>query len=646
MTSRFVTLSDYCILEYMLTPAGDPAPEIINTNYYFLENAHVDLFQIYNTDAYTATTKNTRGLSVVPVGGSKLIRVDLTDIPIYTAYDPAISETELSNSYSNALVMDTMRFHFASGFNFTEVENIILGARQKLNDLKQIQLVNILVTSATAQDLLTFNNKPLFLANTIYDKYIDIKVPACSYLDEDFTQFGSASFEYAITNGTGFIKNSPITVSLSEAEYEDLFADNGERYEAYRVVNYYEGAVAQVNEFDSLGAIIQEAADGDYIEFFATWNGAFPEDLISTLNAQGVDNDWILIHNLQVYEQVGSIVTPSGNFLVYQEDNFDVPLAYRPILKDAGFAVSMSIDYTVRLLNKRTGDQIIRTGSMSLFNPNKYGKRLAKLELADKPQSMKVYNKIVQKNLEISNLFTGKKIPTVATPTTSIVYVDKPVNVAVPTFYKQANIRISQKNALLKATNGASEVIFGQGDMVLPIDPTDNYIKFSVYEANPTNPSEQTPANLNPTSTFTLNFGKDSKYTYNSLSDPSVSEPASGKLAFRIPKDQAKQILESTDSLMFISLIGVDGSETLLYTGKWMASSDYGAILRANDAAKNALLNDPYETIATLNKSIADLTTENENLKTKIIGSKTVRYSRVDETSKSINPMAGFRNVT
>jgi septal ring factor EnvC (AmiA/AmiB activator) len=97
---------------------------------------------------------------------------------------------------------------------------------------------------------------------------------------------------------------------------------------------------------------------------------------------------------------------------------------------------------------------------------------------------------------------------------------------------------------------------------------------------------------------------------------------------------------------MFISLIGVDGSETLLYTGKWMASSDYSAILRANDAAKNALLNDPYETIATLNKSIADLTTENESLKSKIISSKKIRYSRVDETPKSINPMAGFRNVT
>jgi hypothetical protein len=176
-------------------------------------------------------------------------------------------------------------------------------------------------------------------------------------MDEDFTQFGTSSFESVITDNIGFIKGAPITVSLSEATYEDLYADNNQKYEVYRVVNYYEGSVPQINEFDSLGAIIQESTAGDYIEFFATWNSAFPEDLIAMLNAKGVDNDWIIIHQLQVYEQIGSSIVPSGNFVVYQEDNFDAPLKYRPILNDAGFAVSMSIDYTARLLNKKNGDQ-------------------------------------------------------------------------------------------------------------------------------------------------------------------------------------------------------------------------------------------------------------------------------------------------
>lgn len=640
MTSRFVTLSDYCILEFMLTPAGEPIPEIINSNYYFVKNANVDLYQIYNTDDYSLITKNSRGLSIVPIGGSRLIKIDLTDIPIYTQYDPNITETAISNTLTFATVMDTMRFHFASGFNFTEVENIIVGARQKLNNLGQIQLANILLTADTYQDLLTFNPRPLFLANTIYDKYVDIKIPTCSYLDEDFIQFGQNSFEYVITEGIGFIKDSPITVSLSEANYEDYYADNGEKYEMYRVINYFEGSVPQVNEFDSLGAIIREATDGDYIEFFATWNGGFPDDLIASLNAQGVDNDWMFIHQLQVYEQIGSSSVPSGNFLIYQENNFDSALSYRPILKEAGFAIAMMIDYNVRLLNKKTGDQVIRTGSMTLFNPNKYGKQLVKLELADKPQSLKVYNKIVQTNLEVSNLFTGG----VSTPTsnsTNIVYVPKEVKISVPTFYKQSNIKMSQRNALLTTATKSAEVIYGQGELIVPIDPTDNFIKFSVYEEDQLKLGTQKPTNLNTNSTFNLNFGKDGKYVYGSLKDPSIENPSIGQIAFKIPKDQAKKILDSTDQLMFISLIAENGTETLMYTGKWMDSVNYSTILKASRDATDAVLNDPSTTIAALKQSITDLQTENTKLKIDINTAIHSYNDRKNENVKTINAVSG-----
>lgn len=646
MISRFVTLSDYCILEFMLTPIGDASPEIISSEFFVSDNSHVDLFQIYNTEASIGTTKNTRGYSVVPIGGSKLIRVDLTDIPIYTQYDPKITETQVNQSLSNFMVMDTMRFHFASGFNFTEVENVILGARHKLNNLRQIQLASILVNSSTAQELLTFNSKPLFLGNTIYDKYVDIKIPAVAYLDQDFEQFGQSSFSYAVTGGSGFIKDAPITVSLTEATYEEYNADNGEVYELYQVVGYYEGSVPQINQFDNLGAIIQEATDGDYIEFYATWNNAFPEDLISTLNAQGVDNDWIFIHQLQVYEQIGTAEVPSGNILLYQEDNFDEPLSYRPILKDAAFAVSMSIDYTLRLLNKKTGDQVIRTGSMSIFNPNKYGKRLAKIELKDGPQSLRVYNKIVKKTIEASNLFTGKTPVTKQSATPQVITQTKEVKVTVPTFYKQANIRISQRNALIKSQDGTSDLIFGQGELTLPIDPTDNYIKFTVYEADTTKPGQQRFANLNNNSRFTLNFGKTSSLIYNSLTDPSVENPASGQIAFRIPKDQARKILESSDSLFYIGLVAEDGTETLMYTGKWMPSSEYAAILSSASTAKNDLINDPAAAITSLQETITALQSENESLKNKINSQASVSVSSQNQTYQTINPIASQQAAT
>jgi hypothetical protein len=142
--------------------------------------------------------------------------------------------------------MDTMRFHFASGFNFTEVEHIIVGARHKLNNITQIQLANIILNAVTTASLFSYNTRPLFLANTIYDKYIDIKIPSIPWLDADFTQFGASSFEHAITGGIGFIKNAPITVFLAEATQSDYFAPNNITYEQYQITQYYEGSVSQI----------------------------------------------------------------------------------------------------------------------------------------------------------------------------------------------------------------------------------------------------------------------------------------------------------------------------------------------------------------------------------------------------------------
>lgn len=645
MKSTFITLTDYCILEYMMTPLGYFAPEIINSNFFFVKNANLNMYQIYNTETALTQTHNTRGSSVVAIGGSKLVHVDLSVIPIYTQYDPNIVETLVDNSYTNTLVMDTMRFHFASGYNFTEVENIVLGARQKLNNLQQVQLANVLINSVTAQDLLVFNNRPLYLANGVFDKYVDVKIPSCAYMDQNFNQFGVNSFEYLFTEGSGLITNAPLTVSLIEANREDLYANNNQTYETYRVVNYFEGSVPQTNEFDSLGAVIQEATDGDYIQFFATWNGGFPADLISTLNAKGTDQNWILVHQLQVYEQIGTAQVPSGNFLVYQEDTFDVPLSYRPILKDAAFAVSMSIDYTLRLLNKLTGDQVVREGSLTVFNPNKYGKHLSSIPLAAPPQSMKVYNKIQYNGVDSSQLFLGHNPGKQVISDSQVTTVTKTVQVSVPVFYKQANIRISHKNALLTSSDSSTEVIYGQGELVLPIDPSDNFIKFTVYEADAKDQTKQNFANLNNNSKFNLNFGTDTTFVYPSLTDQSVENPSKGQIAFRIPKDQAKKILQSTDNLVFITLIAEDGSETLMYTGQWQSSANYANILNAADKAKSQLQNDPQVIIAGLNETITQLQNELQKSNNKVVSQKAglssaVASTNISETYQNINALA------
>jgi len=654
MNSSFVNLSNYCILEFRATPLSDPTPPMLSTEYYFVDNKNVDTYQIYNSDGDIELTHNSRNLSVVSVGGSKVVYVDPTNIPIYTQYDPNITETALNPTLSSNLVMDTLRFHFASGFNFSEVENIIVGAKYKMNNLKQVQIATILLDAATAQTIFTYNTQPLFIANTIYDRYVDVKIPSAPWLDKDYAEFGNLSFSWNITNGVGFIKDAPITVYLAEANYEEYNAPNNIAYDRYKFINYYEGSVAQVNKFDALGCIIQEAEDGDYIEFYATWDGAFPDSFIATLNESGPNNNWVFSHQLQVYEQIGTELYPTGNAIIYQQDQFDEILTYRPILKEAGYAVSMSIDYTLRLINTLTGDQVIKTAAVSVMNPNRYGKKLAKINLPDGPQSMRVYNKIVQKNFELSNLFAPKSTRINVIPVPPIPFVETKIETVTVKEYipiKQMDIMMSQGNALNSIKNETDQVVYGQGRLVLPVDPVDNFIKFTAYQANPTDNTNQKRIDLNNNSLFKLNFGQTGKFIYENLADNKLASPSRGEFVFRIPKDQAIQILSMTDNQFFITLVSkTDGTETLFYTGTWVSSVNYASLLASQKDSESSLQNE--KKLSSLREQVTKLEEEKQILQksSEIEGpAKTTVQPRVPKTinaSAAINIPGSQQTLT
>lgn len=597
MISSYVTLSDYCVLEFMAHPLGDPSPELITSTFHKLDNTAMDLIQVYNDDSDLLTTHNIKDITVAPIGGSRLALLDSDIAPEYQDYDPSLSQSQIDTTYSANLVFDTVRFHFAAGFSFSEVGSLIVGVKHKLNDLRNFIFSNIVLDDITAESILVFNVRPLYLGDAIYDKYIDIKIPSIKYLDDNFDQFGPNSFEYLATNGIGFIKNAPITVFAQEANTQVIYGTNNIQYTGYLVTQNYEAAISQTNEFDDLGAIIQEAPDGDYIEYYATWNGAFPEDLISILNRRGSNQNWILIHQLQVYEQVGTAYIPAGNIVIYQEDNFGEPLAYRPILRNANVAISMTIDYTLRLFNKGTSENVIRTGSMTLFNPNKYGKSLAKIELVGGPQSNIVYNKIQQSTFDASGAFN-----VVLGNSNSQIQI-KETKVAAPVFFHKSNILLSSRNALINSTELGNEVVYGQGKMILPIDPTDNFIRFNIYKQIATS-NAPSPLALNINSSFKLTFGKSSTSEFTNMKDAAYENLQYGQIAFKINKAEALKIIDSKDDLFIITVISEDGTESMLYTGKWRSSTDYQSIIQ-NESAEAAAMLDASKN-AELIKSLTD----------------------------------------
>lgn len=633
--SRFVNLTSYCIVEYMLQDLG--SLDVINDDFILLQNDYLDSHQIFNPDGSFNNTRNIQDLTALPIDGGRYVYLDSEKIPDYIDYDDNITATTISG-YN--VTLDKIRFHFIAGFDFNDFRSIVLSVKNKENDSKINVFASILFNQDTSGTLLTFNPKPLYVTNSMYDRYIDVYVPSIKNINEEFniSPTPATTFSAAITptssSYSGFITNSPITVSIDECDsQENIDTPIGVTYEAYQISNHFETSVSQSNEFDGLGAYIDESSDGDYIEFFLTYNSAFPEDLISILNSRNPSNDYIIAHELTVYEQIGSSFVESSRLAFFQDNNFDEANLYRPVLKNANNAVSMSIDYIVRLVNRLNGDQVIREGSLIVNSPNKYGLQLLKLELQDKPQSQVVYNKIYKKNFEATELFID---PTQNSNGTSGSNVQTQVITKteyVPLFFSNSKISISNKGAVVTETDNMETVIFPNGDLRFVLSPFDNYLKFQLYTYQSSKP---VPLDLNiNASLYRAVFETPSgKIKIENLNDATKENLSNGEIIFNIPEASSEEILQSTDNTFYITSVAKDGTETLIYNGEWRNANQQDEVDSAIAAIKTEADSKTQTTLTEINDSIK--TKETNILQNNVTGSKSINVDIPGLVTKNI----------
>ena len=621
--SRFISLSSYCVVEYMFEPLG--SLNFLTENFILLENSKSDINQIFNPDSSLSATKNIRDISVVPIGNNKFAYTDSEKIPNYVDYDSSITETPI-NGFN--VLCDKIRFHFIAGFDIEGFEGLILSVINQQNNGKNNVFANILVAPETIDDIITFNARPLFLSNATYDRYIEIKVPSIKNINEELrvALTPASTFAAAITptstGYSGFIYNNPITISLSECGTREKYNPTGStKYDVFQVTENYSATISQSNEFDSVGASIYESTDGDFIEYYMTYNSGFPEELISILNRRNPSDDWIIIHQLNVFEQIGSAFVNTNRLVVFQEDGFDEPLVYRPVLKNAGTAVSMSIDLLSRLTNRRNGDQIIREASFNLISPKKYGKKLNVIPLSDEPQSQKIYNKIIKKNFETTNLFIeptfapGFEVDTTSTgtntKTTQVEYV--------PVFYNNNNISVSNNSGIVKDSDTSEQVIFGPGKLRFVMGPFDNVVKIRMF--NVVN-NKNVPLDLNiNASKYRMVFETDNgKISVDNANSQALENLANGELMFKVSKEDSGKIVKSKSKTVHITSVAQDSTETLMYSGEWRTSKDIADVNSAVSDAKAEVneLTAALDRISQLEAQINTLEVKNSKLKNQI----------------------------
>lgn len=588
--SRFVNLTRYCIVEYMLEDLG--SLDYTNDSFKLIQNDHIDAHQIFNNDGSFTETRNIQDITVTPISGNKYAYLDSEKIPNYIDYDNKITETTISG---NNVTLDKVRFHFIAGFEFDEFRALVLTIKNIENNQKTNIFASILFNEDTSSTILAFNPKPLYIANAMYDRYIDVYVPSIKNINEELNTSPTPANTFAAditpNNGsyTGFITNKPIIVSLDECEKQEKIDTNiGVEYDSFLISEHYEAVVSQSNEFDAVGAYIDESNQGDFIEFFLTFNGGFPEELISILNKRNPMNDYVIAHELTIFEQIGTAFVESSRLVFFQDKDLDEPNLFRPVLKNANTAITMSIDYIVRLVNRFNGDQIIREGSLIVDSPKKYGKKLLKLNLRDKPQSQNVINKIYKNDFEATELFIDpaqKVTKSIGSIVTSVNDKKQPSVQYVPIFFTKSNISVSNKSTIVKDSDDQDEVVFKNGSLRFTISPFDNYLKFKFYTElkGKTAPLDLNIGDAKYRAVFETSSGK---IKIDNLGDQSKENPSVGEIVFNIPTADSEQILQSTNRNFYITSVAQDGTETLMYNGEWRKTSEQSEVDSAIEKAK------------------------------------------------------------
>jgi hypothetical protein len=546
--SRLVKINDYALIEITYED------KTLNTNdvgFTLVNNTIQEYLQVLNDNRSELSTGNVLDRSSVQIGTNQWVRTE-QDVPIpYLSTDPRFEVTSLKDEAPFLqwnVTYDRVRVHILSGYTFTAASGFVLDVSYPEKNSTKSTRVS-LETYVNGDDYIVFNTRPLVINGVNYDKYVEFFIPS---LSDMITEYDAAVDKqdalayYLTSDNQGFLTEGLIKFDFYEiTEVNNI---NGYDYLTTAIPSYV--SIEPQDQFSNLAAVIRQ--QGDYFEYYPTWDDAFIADYIAILNE--TRGAYVVIHELTVSEQVGFSQLYSSSNVVLQTDDFDQPSLFKPILKNADTAFSFSIDYTMRLTNETDGSQIIRTASVTSFEPKRFGKNSAKLNVREDVIPYRVYNKVT--NGPVFNLPVPKQDIRVQ-------------RVIAPSFYENNNVSVSTGKLFIdKAGQFIPEdlfewdIIFGQTEAIVLVTPFDNYFRFNVFRVTPD--SIET-LDLSSAQEIDIVFETTSgnKYRY-SLYQPfptnetaitnQINDPKSGKLIFRIPANDSVRMIEDLPGKFYITV--------------------------------------------------------------------------------------------
>lgn len=372
-----------------------------------------------------------------------------------------IDQADATDIPANTITYDTVRLHLRAGFSFAArgYQGFLfqVGAR-RVSGVKNY-FTSIVYLNASSFEMQ--NPKPFILGETMYSKFIEIKVPALANMDADFNSwfFGAGNDSIDPTS------NYEVTYKLINTIESNL------GFDYINTGDEVEFVIPNQDEYQDLAAVIEPATDGDYFLLYGTKDGSISEFDKYILNRIETSSDDIVVfHDVSVYEQITSFFDKSYEMSITQVENFSNPIPFRPVIQNASTATAYNIDYTLRIYNQSNNTQIVKRASFTSYDVGKFGKKLRTINLPAANKIFKVYNtlpNVLENKQIIENLAT---LPSNQTR-------------FVPTFIERMNIVTGSTNVTIvnnEAVDNSEITYYADGASQLVLSPFDNYVKFKI----------------------------------------------------------------------------------------------------------------------------------------------------------------------
>ena len=576
--SKFIQLNDFLLLEYEFNRDG------VTTAMSSPILAQTEAgFQQYFDNGGLGVSNNTFNLNSVATETTRgRWFVDTIDVSGYWDYFDS-SAAIASSDYEH----DTVKVHIVSGYNFDDISGFLLQVRALNTDSSLMDISNFTWLKQVNGDAVQkFASNTLYLSNKFYDKYVEFKVPSIGVLGGN----SSAGIEADLS----IQALSDVYLSYSTIPVTD---NNQYLLEENINVNLPVTSVA-----DSFNCLIAESTNGDYIEFYATWNDQIIGEYMSDIETGRIKlftsnnpNDnyeefterygvgaakWSVLHELYVYEHIpGGSSLLTQKYVFTQEDTWNDPNLFRPVIKNADIASSYSVDYICRLTNRMDGTQIIRKATLASTDPAKYGIWFTRLNV----DNVIPYN--------IFNRIEGE--------------VSQSINIATNDQTKFVKIYYDTTTVTLDDTN----TVFPQGTGPLFLKKGDSIYKFSFVRLNAnTDPVQRENVDLSGVFDYELLFVKDDDSKIRvSPTYSSNMNTVLGEIEFKLMDDQIDTLLKQTNNTYQIRIKNPNGADYTFYEGLYF---DY-----QNFTEVTAQYNELFDVTA-LQTQIAELEVANEALQT------------------------------